>query len=264
MKKLLIFIILLFAFFFTACDEASGEVNAYLTLPDLTGMSREEISKELDRVGIKYSFHFADVIIRSDDELDKFVSFNGDYKAGDRIKQNYLIYVYTTVLPLTFSIHEEVKMDFDYQGKSFVNDGVGEVTLSRSIDGDTAHFIDSTGEYIKVRFLGIDTPESTIDKEPWGKAASSYTANKLNNAKHIVLESEGSRKDNYERYLGFVWVDGELLNLELIEQAYTTSTLSNSKYEEYFMKASSMAKKTGRRFFGEIDPNYDYVNHRFK
>ena len=30
------------------------------------------------------------------------------------------------------------------------------------------------------------------------------------------------------------------------------------------MKASIAAKKTGRRFFGEIDPDYDYENKRFK
>ena len=78
-----------------------------------------------------------------------------------------------------------------------------------------------------------------------------------------MLESEGARKDTYDRYLAFVWVDGKLLNLEIIEQAYSNSTLNNSKYKEIFMEASITAMKTGRRFFGEIDPAYDYENERF-
>ena len=86
----------------------------------------------------------------------------------------------------TLLIHDQVKIDFEYEGKSFINDGVGEVELVYSTDGDTARFKDIiTGETFNLRFLGIDTPESTIDKDPWGKAASDYTKKKLQNAKNI-------------------------------------------------------------------------------
>ena len=119
---------------------------------------------------------------------------------------------------------------------------------------------------IKLRFLGINTRESTIEEEPWGKAASDYVKARLKNAKTIILDANGATKDMYGRYLGLVWVDGILLNLEIIDQAYSNSTLSisDSRYGEVFMKASIAAKKTGRRFFGEIDPDYDYENKRFK
>ena len=30
------------------------------------------------------------------------------------------------------------------------------------------------------------------------------------------------------------------------------------------MEANMKAKATGRRFFGEVDPNYDYENKEFK
>ena len=43
----------------------------------------------------------------------------------------------------------------------------------------------------------------------------------MREAKQIVLEAEGVRIDTYDRYLAFVWVDGVLLNLELVQQAYT-------------------------------------------
>lgn len=256
---------LLIVFFLIIVLHACDNKSTTKTLPDLTGMSRSKISETLDALGIKYVFKFSDQIIESSLDLDVFVSYNGDYKAGDIIDPNYQVYVYTTVLPLTYSILDEVKMDFDYTNKSFVEDGVGEVKLIRAIDGDTARFKDlKTLEEFTLRFLGIDTPESTMEKDPWGKSASNYTAKILKNAKTIVLEAEGARTESYGRYLGFVWVDGKLLNLELVEQAYSNSTLSNSKYSTYFSQASFEAQKTGRRFYGEIDPEYDYENRRFK
>lgn len=261
MKKFIYILCLLFILLFSSCTD----VNNKRILPDLTGKSRAQIEAIMEDADIDYIFKFSDQIIESSLDLDLFVSYNGDYKAGDEIDANYQIYVYTTVLPITYEIHDEVKMDFEYEGKSFINDGIGEVELVYSIDGDTARFRDIiTGEVFSLRFLGIDTPESTIDKDPWGKAASNYTKKKLESAKTIVLEAEGARTENYGRYLGFVWVDGVLLNLELVEQAYSNSTLNNSKYVEYFSLASSQAKKTGRRFFGETDPNYDYNRKEFK
>lgn len=156
-------------------------------------------------------------------------------------------------------------MDFEYEGKSFINDGVGEVELVKCVDGDTAWFRDKiTGDEFKLRFLGIDTPETHAGEDAWGLEAADFTEKRLTEAKTIVLESEGSKTETYGRYLGFVWVDGELLNLQLVEEAYTNSTLSNSKYQQYFLEALTEAMKTGRRFHGEIDPNYDYTNKCFK
>ena len=261
MKKLIIIVLCLLTILITSCNNSKNT----RILPDLTGKSRAQIEEILNEADIDFVFKFSNQIIESNLDLDVFVSYNGDFKAGDAIDASYQVYVYTTVLPITYKIHDQVVMDFTYEGKSFINDGVGVVQLVSATDGDTARFKDViTGETFSLRFLGIDTPESTIEKDPWGKAASEYTKKKLQNAKTIVLEAEGARTENYGRYLGFVWVDGVLLNLELVEQAYTNSTLSGSKYSEYFQKASAEAKKTGRRFYGEIDPNYDYNRKEFK
>jgi hypothetical protein len=61
--------------------------------------------------------------------------------------------------------------------------------------------------------LGIDTPESTGQIEPWGKPASIYTKSKLQNAKEIVLESDEVGTPVFdstgERYLAWVWYRNE-------------------------------------------------------
>ncbi len=260
MKRFIYILILLLSFFISSCVDTNTKI-----LPDLTGKNRAEIEEIMKQKNINFVFKYSNEIITSDLDLDLFVSYNGELKAGDQIDSNYQVYIYTTVLPITYKIHDEVKMDFEYAGKSFINDGIGEVELVYSTDGDTARFKDIiTGETFSLRFLGIDTPESTIDKDPWGKAASDYTKKRLTQAKTIVLEAEGARTETYGRYLGFVWVDGILLNLEIVEQAYSNSTLSKSKYSEYFALASAHAQSTGRRFYGEIDPGYDYDRKEFK
>lgn len=94
-----------------------------------------------------------------------------------------------------------------------------EVTLQRVVDGDTAWF-DVNGESTKVRFLYIDTPESTKEIQPYGKEASNYTKEQLTNATKIELELnvDGDRTDKYDRLLAWVFIDGELLQEKLASQ----------------------------------------------
>lgn len=166
-----------------------------------------------------------------------------------------------TPVELTTDYTDNFTLEVNYEGKEFIKDGIGEVTLDRCVDGDTAHFI-SNGEIFKARFLGIDTPESTAKLDPWGKAASRFTCDKLTNAETIVLQREEQVLDSTgTRYLAFVWYDGRLLNLELVEEAFTsTKGLSGSPYANTFYSAELETQQTGRRIWGEKDPEYDYSN----
>jgi len=153
---------------------------------------------------------------------------------------------------------DETVIDFVYESKNFITDGVGIVTLESCTDGDTAMFSNGVTSF-PVRFLGIDTPESTYRIDPWGKAASAYTCDKLTNASQLILEAEAERTDGNGRYLAWVWYDGRLLNLELIEQAYSNAKgTANTKYEEVVYDAELIAQPTKRRVWGEDDPSYDY------
>ena len=84
---------------------------------------------------------------------------------------------YNYVTPET----DALKLSASWEGKDFVKDGIGEVTVSQFVDGDTAHFKTKNGEKVTVRFSGVNTPESTYKVEPWGFAASKYTK------KHCVM-----------------------------------------------------------------------------
>lgn len=147
-----------------------------------------------------------------------------------------------------------------YEGKSFLEDGIGVVTLTRCVDGDTARFSEDGGVTdFSVRFLGIDTPEVGRNNEPWGNAASEFTCNRLSNAFTIVLERDpaSSNQETYGRYLAFVWYDGRLINLELIEESYTHAVgVLSYKYGEVMQNAWYKAMNEDLRIHGEDDPNY--------
>ena len=51
-----------------------------LILPDLTGMTREQIIEKLADYDITYSFYFEKRAIESDDELNQFVRYGNGYQ----------------------------------------------------------------------------------------------------------------------------------------------------------------------------------------
>lgn len=121
------------------------------------------------------------------------------------------------------------QIDLSLLGKTF-GDPTGalvSVSLDYVNDGDTAAFNPGfTGDQ-RVRFLGVDTPETFPVTQPWGPQGKTYTTNRLNAATSIYLQSDpllGST-DTYGRHFTYVWivVNGEysLLNLELVRLGYS-------------------------------------------
>lgn len=162
--------------------------------------------------------------------------------------------------PLPTPRTDALTLDLDYAEKSYLIDGIGRAELATCEDGDTAEFI-VDNQQIRVRFLGIDTPEASHFYEPWGYQATQFVCGKLEVAETIVLERnfDGVLRDTYGRYLAFIWADGRLINLEVIEKAYSEARGAvNLKYGSALMEAMFAAEETGRRIHGETDPLFDY------
>ncbi len=127
------------------------------------------------------------------------------------------------------------------------------VKFVKCVDGDTAVFSIDNKE-TKVRFLAIDTPETvhpTKEVEAYGKDASTYTCNKITNAKKIELEydDKSTKLDKYVRTLAWVWVDNSLLQKELISIGYAKVKYVYGKYsyleELYEVENEAKDKKLG-------------------
>ena len=138
-----------------------------------------------------------------------------------------------------------------------------EVKFINSVDGDTAEF-ELNGETIKVRFLAVDTPESvhpTKEVQAYGVEASNFTKEKLQNAKKIELEFDNNsdKTDKYNRYLAWIWVDGELLQDLLIKEglAKVAYLYADYKYTEVLQESENTAKESKIRIWkDEVDIEY--------
>lgn len=166
-------------------------------------------------------------------------------------------------------------VDYASQVKFNPNSGKAhaEVEVKSYIDGDTTHFfIDNSiipEGYVKARYLGINTPESTGIIEPWGKKASNYTKTQLQKATSIIIESDTANWDldsTGGRYLLWVWyktaedTDYRNLNIEILQQglAYGSNASSNT-YSEYTMGALNQAKAMKLHVFSkDKDPEFYY------
>ena len=95
------------------------------------------------------------------------------------------------------------------------------IEFVKCVDGDTARF-NINGKEEKVRFLGIDTPESTNIKEEYGVEASDYTCDVLNKANDIYIEYDANSdsRDKYDRILGWIFVDNNNLSELLLSKGY--------------------------------------------
>ncbi len=122
-----------------------------------------------------------------------------------------------------------------------------EVKLLKCTDGDTAHF-DFNGKDKTIRFLAIDTPETVKPNtpvQPYGKEASDYTCGMLKDADNIVLEFEEEKTDKYGRLLAWIFVDGELLQKQLVENglAKVAYLYGNYRYTDVLKEAEKIAKR---------------------
>lgn len=143
-----------------------------------------------------------------------------------------------------------------------------EVKYSESVDGDTAKFkLDE--EIITVRFLGIDTPETvhpSLGEQPYGKEASNYTKEKLQNANKIELEydSNSSKTDKYGRHLAWIWVDDSLLQEELIREglAQTYMLQGNYTYAWLLQEKQEEAKEEKVGIWSDtVESNINVINN---
>ena len=93
------------------------------------------------------------------------------------------------------------------------------VTLKRVVDGDTIIVLDSNQNEVRVRMIGVDTPESVHPDESKnttdGDVASAYTKAQLKKGQNLYLEYDQERLDQYGRTLAYVWLDANVNPSEL-------------------------------------------------
>ena len=126
--------------------------------------------------------------------------------------------------------------------------GAFTATMVRDVDGDTALFTHG-GAQVRVRFLGMDTPETVKPNTPvrcWGEQASAETKALLpvGTVVHASYEP-GGNTDRYGRDLWDIWLpDGRFLNGLLVDGGFARAEQvgANKLYAPQIAAAAAAAK----------------------
>jgi micrococcal nuclease len=91
------------------------------------------------------------------------------------------------------------------------------------VDGDTIKVIfDQDGLTYSIRYIGMDTPESTSQIEYFGQEASAKNS-ELVYGKAVTMIKDVSETDQFGRLLRYVLVDNLFINYELVAQGYANT-----------------------------------------
>ena len=146
--------------------------------------------------------------------------------------------------------------------------------ILRVIDGDTAIIsfeFDDGSKYLKerVRFLGVDTPETVHPNKPvqfYGKEASEFTKSQLTD-KIVWLQTDVGVRDRYNRMLAYVWlkepgkkdlddeaaIRANMFNAKLLLDGYAQlmTVQPNSRYSNLFVHFQREAREANKGLWGK-------------
>ena len=135
----------------------------------------------------------------------------------------------------------------------YVRPGLTPATVTRVVDGDTIR-VEIDDEEFRVRYIGIDTPETVDPRRPvgcFGKEASERNR-QLVEGRTVGLEQDVSETDSFDRLLRYVWVEDRMVNATLVEEGYALASTypPDVKYAEQFAALQAKAREASRGLWG--------------
>lgn len=124
-------------------------------------------------------------------------------------------------------------------------------TVERIIDGDTIEL--ASGD--KIRYLGVDTPETTSGKnECYGAEAVRYNRDRVLD-REVRLEYDAACTDRYGRLLAYVYVGDEMINRALLSRGYGDVLIiaPNGRYEAEMNDDVRRARAAKRGLWGACE-----------
>ena len=180
---------------------------------------------------------------------------------------------YLLVLIVLYTFYQLIGEQFRELGGSKASAKSGDripCKVVKVYDGDTFKCRLESGEEVKVRLIGIDTPESRRNRKAYrdaersgksveeivrlGKKATEFTRSLIPPGTVVYLETDVQLHDRYGRLLAYVYLpDGRMLNEVLVEEGYATvyTFPPNVKYAERFVELQRKAMREGRGLWRE-------------
>ena len=138
-------------------------------------------------------------------------------------------------------------------GGSPAPSGLQQALVVRVVDGDTIDVLIGS-EQLRLRYIGVDTPETVDPRRPagcFGKEASARNR-ELVDGKTVGMERDVSETDDFGRLLRYVWLGGEMVNAQLVEEGYATAATfpPDVKYALLFASLQVEAREQDRGLWG--------------
>jgi endonuclease YncB( thermonuclease family) len=141
-----------------------------------------------------------------------------------------------------------------HSGPESLEEGVHE--LRRVVDGETLVMANGA----RIRLEGIDTPETVKENtpvQPWAPEASQFTKDFVERAGgRMRLTFPLERRDQYDRFLAFVWNGDELLNDELVPTGLARAKLGYNygvAMKRRFADVQKEAQREGRSIWSQAN-----------
>lgn len=136
-----------------------------------------------------------------------------------------------------------------------IPDNLTAAKVDRVVDGDTIEitYLDASGKSVqsKLRYIGMDTPETVDPKRPvgcFGHQASDENK-KLVEGKQVFLEKDISETDKFGRLLRYVYTKDESGNLFMVNDYLVKNGFAriltyppDVKYSEQFLNSQHQAQ----------------------
>ncbi|NGM64217.1 thermonuclease family protein [Sphingobacterium sp. SGR-19] len=133
----------------------------------------------------------------------------------------------------------------------------GYAYVTKVIDGDT-FWVDNGKESFKVRFIGIDAPETRNSrwkqKGYFATESKEYVQSKTEH-QWVRLEFDVQAMDRYKRRLAYIYLeDGTFLNASLVERGYAVVDTypPNVKHVEQFIDLQKQARNAKQGLWGKV------------
>ena len=125
--------------------------------------------------------------------------------------------------------------------------------VTRAVDGDTVE-VRIGRRRDEVRYIGVDTPETVKPDTPvqcFGPQASRFNHGLVEH-RRVRLVFGVERRDVYGRLLAYVYLDGRLVNAELIRRglARTLTIPPNDRFAGRLKRLEMAAARAGRGLWG--------------
>ena len=140
--------------------------------------------------------------------------------------------------------------------------GASECIVKRIIDGDTFVCILPIAKEEKIRLIGVDAPESRMNRKTQsdieksgmdyetikalGRQSTEFVKTHIKPADVVKLEMDIQPRDNNGRILAYVYLqDGTMLNQLLVEEGFAQVATypPNVKYKDLFLEAQREARE---------------------